>query len=198
MGTDVMDRLTEAAGMLRIGGLANRADKAEGARLRRAAPVENLRQRYQEQEGTAAPERPQRAPFNWWWNNAITNRIAQVQNVIYARVEPLQADNSPPPPLRPVPGVDDLRTRFRQDEQRQARPQQGPGPSRPPEPPRSQSNNQAEPRRGILRRSSPARDLRVRFADDAGPSPGRGLRRRPPINDLRGRYQQDVDDDLAL
>lgn len=191
-----MDRLTEAAGMLRIGGLANRADKAEQPRLRRVAPEENVRQRYQEQEGTGPAERRQRGPFNWWWNNVISNRIAQVQNVIYANVVPLQEDRPPPPALRRVPGVDDLRAGFQQDVQRQAQPPQNLGPGERADEPRGRNNDQAEPPRGILRHNRPARNVGVQFAE--GPRPGRGLHRRPRMNDLRGRYQADVDDDLAL
>lgn len=186
-----MDRLTEAAGMLRVGGLANMADKAEQPQLRRVAPDENLRQRYQEQEGTEPAVRPQR--FNWWWNNVISNRIAQVQNIIYANVVPLQGDRPPPPPLRRVSGEDNLRALFQQDHQRQP---QNLGPDERIDQPRGRNNDQAEPSRGILRHSRPAGDMRVRFAE--GPPPGRGLRRRPRMNDMRGRYQADPDDDLSL
>lgn len=182
-----MDRLTEAAGMLRISGLANRADKEEQPQLRRVAPEENLRQKYQELESK------RRAPRSWWWNNTISNRIAQLQNVIYANVVPLQEDQRPPPPLRHVEGVDDLRGRFQQDAQQLAQQPQNLGRRRADEP-RDQNNNQSAPPRGILRRRGPVRDLRVRFAD--GVAPG-GLRRRPRMNDLRGRYQADADDDLA-
>lgn len=183
-----MDRLAEAAGMLRISGLANRADKAEQPQLRRVAPEENLRQKYKEQESKL------RAPSSWWWNNTISNRIAQLQNVIYANVVPLQEDQRPPPALRHVEGVDDLRERFQQDEQRQAQPPQNLGPGGRVDESRGQNNDQSAPPRGILRRRGPVRDLRVRFAD--GVAPG-GLRRRPRMSDLRGRYQADADDDLA-
>lgn len=192
-----MDRLTEAAGMLRISGLANRANKLEQPQLRRVAPEENLRQKYQEQESRW------RAPRTWWWNNTISNRIAQLQNVIYADVVPLQEDQRPPPPLRHVEGVDNLRERFQQDEQRQAQPPQpelrrveGEEDLRgrfQQDAPRGQNNDQSAPPRGILRRRGPVRDLRVRFAD--GVAPG-GLRRRPRMSDLRGRYQADADDVL--
>lgn len=195
-----MDRLTEAAGRLRITGVANQADKAEQPQLRRVAPVENLRQRYQEQEGgapPAPPERPRRGPFNWWSSKAISNRIAELQNIIYARVEPLP-ENPPPPPLRRVPGIDDLRAPFQQGAQRPPQPRQNLGRGSRADEPRGQNDDQPQPARGILRNNRPARDVRVRFADDAGPPPGRGLRRRPRINDLRGRYAADADDDLAL
>lgn len=183
-----MDRLTEAAGMLRISGIANRADRADAPRLRRVAPVENLRQRAQDQQGPAAPEGSQQGSSKWWWNNAIANRIGQIQHTIYAKIVPLQGDEPPAPPLRHSQGVGDLRARFQQDAQGLAQPPQDP----------PQNNDQAEQPRGILRRSRPVRDLRVRFANDAGPQVGRGLRTRPRINDLRGRYQADADDDLAL
>lgn len=195
-----MDRLTEAAGLLRIGGVANQADRAEEPQVRRVAPVENIRQRYQEQEAAAPPappappERPRRARFNWWWNNVISDRMAQLQNVIYARVEPLPP-NPPPPPLRGVPGVENLRARFQQDAQRQPQPPQDLGQGGPAVEPRGQGNDQPQPPQGILRDNRPARDVRVRFAE--GPPPGRGLRRRPRINDLRGQYAADADDDLA-
>lgn len=182
--------------MLRIGGVANLADRAEAPQLRRVAPVENLRQRYQEQEVAAPPERPRRARGNWWWNNVISDRITELQNIIYARVEPLPP-NPPPPPLRRVPGVDDLRARFQQDAQRQPQPPQNLGQGGPAGQPRGQNIVQPQPPRGILRNNRPARDVRVRFADDVGPPPGRGLRRRPRINDLRGRYAADADDDLT-
>ncbi|KAG6360795.1 hypothetical protein INS49_011862 [Diaporthe citri] len=175
LGTDVMDRLTEAAGMLRIGGLANQADRAEEPQLRRVAPVENLRQEHQEQEAAAPPERPRPAPSNWWWNNVISDRIAQLQNVIYARVVPLPP-NPPPPPLHRVPGVDDLRARFQQDAQRQPQPPQNLGQGGRADEPRGQNNDQSQPPRGILRNNRPARDVRVRFAEGV-PSPSRrGLR----------------------
>lgn len=194
-----MDRLTEAAGLLRIGGVANQADRAEEPQLRRIAPVDNLRQRYQKQEAAAPPappERPRRARFNWWWNNVISDRIAQLQNVIYTRVEPLPP-NPPPPPLRGVPGVENLRARFQQDAQRQPQPLQNLGQGGPAVEPRGQGNDQPQPPQGILRDNRPARDVRVQFANDVGPPPGRGLRRRPRMNDLRERYAADADDDLA-
>lgn len=232
-----MDRLTEAAGLLRIAGVANQADRAEQPQLRRVAPVENLRQRYQEQEGTAPhappsspeppppvdpppaipppaippppppppagqppppapPERPRRAPFNYWWNNVISDRMAQLQNVIYAGVEPLPP-NPPPPPLRRATWVESLRARFQRDAQRQPQPPQNLGQGGPAVEPRGQDNNQPQQPRGILRNNRPARGVRVRFADEVGLPPGRVLRRRPRINDLRGRYLADADDDLA-
>lgn len=199
-----MDRLTEAAGMLRIGGLATRAEKSEQSRLRRAETVEDLRQRYREQEGSAPPEGGQRASFGWW-NTVISSRIAQVQNLLNVGLLPSQADQPPPRPLRPAQQVDDPRALFQQDAQRQAQP-----PAQPPQLPqdvgpgglagelRGQNNNQADRPRGILRSNRPARDSRVRFANDVGSRIGRGLRRRPRFNDIRGRYQQDGDDDFAL
>lgn len=200
IGTDVMDRLTEAAGMLRIGGLANRAEKAEQSLLHRAEPVEDLRLTYQEQEGFAPPEGVQRAPLGWW-NTVVQSRIAQVQNLLNVGLLPSQADQPPPRPLRRSQQVDDPRARFQQDAQRQAQAQQAPQNASPrglADELRGENNPRVERPRGILRSDPPARDLRVRFANNAGSRIGRGLRRRPQFNDIRGRYQQDGDDDLAL
>lgn len=181
-----MDRLTEATGILRIGGLATRADKAEKSQLRRTAPVEDLRQRYQAQEGTGPPPGVERGPSGWW-NTVVQSRLAQVQNILRIGRLPSTADEPPPRPLRHREGVEDLRAGFRGDDGKQ-QPLQDLG----------DQNNQAESPQGILRRKEPSRDLRVRFANDSRLQPGQGLRRRPRFNDLRGLYQADPDDDLAL
>lgn len=190
IGTDVMERLTEAAGMLRIGGLETRADKAEQSQLRRAAPVDDLRQRHQDQEGTGPPPGVERAPVGWW-NTVVQSRLAQVQNLLRIGRLPSTTDEPPPRPLRRREGVEDLRAGLHEDGERQAQSQQAPQDLR-------DQNDQAESPQGVLRRQRSSRDLRVRFTDDAGRQPGRGLRRRPRFNDLRGRYQADPDDDLAL
>ena len=203
IGTDVMDRLTRAAELLRIGGVANMADKAEKTPSRSLEPVKNLRQRYQEQEGTgpAQPPATQQAPAGWW-DTMVYSRLAQLQNLLNIGRLPSTADEPPPRPVRRRGGIDDLRARFHEDAEGQPQPPQPPqnvAPSGPVDDLEALIYDLPAQPRGILRRSRPVRDLRVRFADDAGPSSqSRGLRRRPRFNDLRGRYQADVDDDLAL
>ncbi|POS69267.1 hypothetical protein DHEL01_v212339 [Diaporthe helianthi] len=193
IGTDFMDRLTEAAGILRISGLATVADKAERSRPRRVAPVDDLRQRFQDQEVSGPPPSVGQAPAGWM-ATMVQSRLAQLQNLLSLNIGrlPSAADQPPPQPLRRRGGVDDLRAGFRQGSLRRREAAddmraaflQGDGPRAQP-----------QSRRGILRRSRPGRDLRVQFADQV---PGRQARRRPRFNDSTGSYQADPDDDLAL
>ncbi|KAG8162278.1 hypothetical protein KVR01_008043 [Diaporthe batatas] len=205
IGPDVMDRLTEAAGMLRISGMATVADKAERLAPRRVAPVDDLRQIYQDQEGSDRPPGIKQAPFGWM-ATMVQSRLAQLQNLLNIGRLPSTANQTPTRPLRRRDGVDDLRAGFRQGSLRRrertddlrAAFLQGDGSHMPPPQRPEYQNNQVQPPPGVLRRNRPGRDLRVRFADQVGPPPGRRLRRRPRFNNLIGSYQADPDDDLAL
>lgn len=175
--------------MLRISGMATVADKAERSAPRRVVPVEDLRQRYQDQEGSGPRPPPgvNQAPFGWM-ATTVQSRLAQLQNLLDIGRLPSAADQIPPRPVRRREGADDLRAAFLQGDGPHVQPSQGYG----------YQENQAQSPPGILHRNRPGRDLRVRFAGQGGLPPGRQLRRRPRFNDLTRSYQADPDDYLAL
>ncbi|KAJ0117223.1 hypothetical protein J7T55_003633 [Diaporthe amygdali] len=116
IGPDVMERLADAAEMLRIGGLATRAEKAEQSRLRRVAPVGNIRQQFQDGEGPPPSPGVRRAPVGWW-DTVVQSRFAQLQNLLNIGRLPSPADDPPPRDLRRRRPLNDLRGRYRAEEE---------------------------------------------------------------------------------